>query len=460
MTTVAEMAKYKAEADKLRDAAEKIEAPTSDAAHAKLNEALDNMNKRYCVVRIGGKTLVAWFSPERGREVIQYASFAAFKEYYTNQKVLATNDKGKLVPMPVAALWLAWPRRRTYDGVTFEPDAAEIVDDKLNLWRGFGVEPAPGDWSLLRKHILEVIAGGDEVFDAYVIGWMANMFQNPGLPGQVAVAIRSEIEGVGKGTLFNAIVRIFGQHGLQISSTHHLAGNFNRHLQDLCFLFADEALWPGDKAGEGTLARLITEPTLLIEPKRFDAYQVKNCIHLALASNQDWIVPVRVSGRRFAVNEASSRYVGDSAYFKALRDEMNNGGLAAMLYDLLRMDLSGFDVTAIPKTEALTQQKIQSLSPFDQWWVGLLEEGRLPGPGIKDYPNRAYTHDLLHHAKEKVNGLRYMSDVLLGRTLAKMGCHAWKIGGWQPRLGVPHPGRGASSLGEKGWELGLGHRWG
>jgi hypothetical protein len=112
---------------------------------------------------------------------------------------------------------------------------------------------------------------------------------------------------------------------------------------------------------------------------------------------------------------------------------MNNGGLAAMLYDLLRLDLSNFDVTAFPKTQALRQQQVLSLSPFDQWWLGLLEAGQLPGAGIAGHPNRAFTGDLLQHAKEKVSGLRYLSDVLLGRTLGKMGCRAFKDGarGWE-----------------------------
>ena len=72
---------------------------------------------------------------------------------------------------------------------------------------------------------------------------------------------------MGKGTLGNALVRIFGQHATHISSVDHLAGRFNAHLRDACFLFADEAWWPGDKSAEGTLKRLITEPTLFIEAK-------------------------------------------------------------------------------------------------------------------------------------------------------------------------------------------------
>ena len=388
---------------------------------------LVQMNEKYCVVNVSGKTRVLWFERDMERWLPNFATFQDFLNFHCNQKMIVPNAKGKPEAVSIAKLWLASPARRTYSGITFQPNGEAVVGGRFNLWRGWGVDPAPGDWSLMRAHIKDVIAAGNEEFDAYLIGWIANMFQNPGQPGQVAPAIRSEREGIGKGTLFNALVKTAGQHGIQISSTKHLAGNFNFHLQDCIFLFADEALWPGDKASEGTLSRLITEPTLFIEPKNFNAYSVKNCLHVALASNQDWIVPAKISSRRFAVNEASSHRVGDRAYFKALHTEMNNGGLAAMLYDLLRMDLSTFDVNAYPKTAALRQQQILSLSPFDQWWVGLLEEGRLPGQAIIGYPNRAYTYELLQHAKEKVPSLKYLSDILLGRILGKkMGCKAWK----------------------------------
>ena len=59
-----------------------------------------------------------------------------------------------------------------------------------------------------------------------------------------------------------------------ISSVDHLAGRFNAHLRDACLLFADEAYWPGDRSDEGTLKRLITEPTLFIEAKGRDGVTV------------------------------------------------------------------------------------------------------------------------------------------------------------------------------------------
>lgn len=415
MTTVAEMAKYKAEADKLRDAAKQTEAPTSDAAHAKLNEALDNMNKRYCVVRVGGKTLVAWFSPERGRDVIQYATFAAFKEYHANQKVLVKNDKGEFVPVPIAALWLAWSERRTYEGITFEPNAAEVVDNKLNLWRGFGIEPRKGDWSLMRAHIKDVLANGNSVFDNYLIKWAAWSIQNPALPAEVVIVLKGQ-EGTGRGIFCRALLKIFGQHGIHISSHQELTGDHNKQLQDCCYVFADEAFWPGDKSAEGTLKRAATEPTIAIHPKYIDRYYIQNALKIIMASNHHWVVPAGLTARRFAANAVSDAKRGDQAYFKALYHEQENGGLEAMFYDLLHMDLGDWHPRQdVPKTQELMRQKFNTLDPEDSWWLDVLCGGVLPW-GCNESgvcPCHRLFDRYVAHAR-KVGGTRRSIETVLG----------------------------------------------
>jgi hypothetical protein len=55
---------------------------------------------------------------------------------------------------------------------------------------------------------------------------------------------------------------------------------------------------------------------------------------------------------------------------------MEAGGYEAMLHDLLAMDLSGFEVRAVPVTEGLQQQqKKLSLDTTQAWWVDCLERG-------------------------------------------------------------------------------------
>ena len=82
------------------------------------------------------------------------------------------------------------------------------------------------------------------------------------------------------------LMRIFRDHSLHITHRKHLVGNFNAHLVDALFLFLDEAFWAGDKQGEGTLKALITERTLMIEPKGVDSFQMPNRLKILMASQQ------------------------------------------------------------------------------------------------------------------------------------------------------------------------------
>ena len=109
-----------------------------------------------------------------------------------------------------------------------------------NLWSGFAVDPSEGDWSLLRNHIELVVCGGNKEHSEYLLNWIARCFQEPSRPGEVAIVLRGG-KGCGKGILFRWIVRAWGQHGIQIFNAKHLVGNFNSHLRDAVFLFADEA---------------------------------------------------------------------------------------------------------------------------------------------------------------------------------------------------------------------------
>ena len=83
------------------------------------------------------------------------------------------------------------------------------------------------------------------------------------------------------------------------------------HMAHCSLLFADEAYWPGDKAGEGELKRLITEPTLVIEPKGVDSFQVRNSLHVIIAGNEEWLVPASGDERRFAVVGNQSQCLQD-----------------------------------------------------------------------------------------------------------------------------------------------------
>src|ERR1700744_2087702 len=129
----------------------------------------------------------------------------------------------------------------------------------------------------------------------------------------------------------NCLVRI----PWQISSAEHLVGRFNGHLRDTVLLFADEAYWPGNQGAEGTLKRLVTEPPIFIEAKGRDGGEVPNLLHVMMASNEDWVVPAGERERRYFNLKVSDEKLQNHGWFKAINDQLENGGYEAMLHDLL-----------------------------------------------------------------------------------------------------------------------------
>src|SRR5262249_16811054 len=156
---------------------------------------------------------------------------------------------------------------------------------------------------------------------------------------------------------------------------------------------------------------------LMIERKGIDARQVKNRLHVMMGANQKWVVPATGDERRFVVNEVSEARRNDKAYFDALYAERDNGGLEALLCDLLRTHLGDWHPRQIYQTKALREQKEHSLSGEDEWLEAVLQEGIIPGR--TDRPDRSDTKNLFRDARDRIPILRNISEAAFGRFLRK-----------------------------------------
>jgi hypothetical protein len=366
----------------------------------RLTKLIDQFNTQYAVVNEAGIAVIyePTVDPVLNRKVLARITFENFKKFYQNYKITIQTPNGPLTKT-AAEWWLNHALRRQYlGGVVFDPTGAERLGCR-NLWSGFSVDPAKGDWSLMLAHIERVICGGDGKHFEYLLNWIARMFQQPNRPGEVAVVLRGK-KGVGKGILFTWLCRAWGQHGLHISNAKHLVGNFNAHLRDAVFLFADEAFFAADKQHESVLKALITEPTLPIEGKYQNLVQVQNMLHVGMASNDDWVVPASADERRFFVRDVADNRIGDRPYFAAIFGQMEEGGLAAMIHDMLHREISRFEVRDVPDSAALADQKQHSLDTLDRWWSDCLSRGfiyraRFGATAFAAWPEFATT-ELLH----------------------------------------------------------------
>lgn len=355
-------------------------------AHEKKG-VMARMNDVYCATDDGGTFRVYYEveDPSEKRKKWMSMSEASFKAFLMNKWVKKLNKKLEEVSVPAAEEWLRWGKRRTARGVIFDPEKDH--PGWLNLWTGWAVEPKKGDWSLMQELIRDVLCDGHAESYEFVMNWMAYLVQKPWEPPEVAICFHGD-KGTGKSTLGRALTALAGRHGKHITSSEHITGRFNSHLQDTLMLFADEAVRPLDREAQNRLKAIITERTLAFEAKGKDLRTGMNRIHVMMASNDDWFVPVGlVDGeRRYFVARVNNSRQQDVDFFGRLHDQMygrdgcrkeeRNAGLAAMLHDLQLRDLKGWAPRgSVPATKAMAEQKLRNMEPLAQWWFGVLESG-------------------------------------------------------------------------------------
>lgn len=277
---------------------------------------------------------------------------------------------------PLVDWWMQHAKRRTYERIVFDPTGSAPHTD-YNLWNGFAVEPKKGKCDLFLKHIRENIAQGDKKTYDYLLAWMADAVQNPAKRPGVAIALRGA-QGTGKGVFATQFGSLFSRpHFVHLQSMRQLTGRFNSHMEGALVVFADEALWAGNHSAIGPLRALITEDQIQVERKGVDLQPIRNFVRLIVASNEDWVVPAGEMERRFCVLDVGTKRMQDHAYFKAVIEQMNNGGREALLHFLQNYDLSEANVRAFPKSAALWDQKVSSMPRTHQFWYEVLQRGAI-----------------------------------------------------------------------------------
>jgi hypothetical protein len=397
---------------------------------------LAEMNARHAVIVSGKVRVLSWSrtSPRIDRLAPDLQSFEDFRNRYRHQRVIEGIDQGgNPIYRRKGEWWLDHPQRREILGICFAPGEPAEVDGFQNLWRGWGVEPKRGDWSLMREHVRSILANGNEEHANYILRWAAWAVQNPEKQAEAALVFRGR-QGTGKGFFGRTLKDLFGQHGLHIKSAKHLTGDFNLHLRDCCLLFADEAIAPGDKGAESRLKGLITEPDLTIEGKGENLVTEPNHLHVVMASNEDWVVPAQADERRFAVFDVSSTHQRDRAYFEAMAAQLEDGGKAAMLFDLLEMPLDEWHPRwAIPQTNALAKQKAEGLIGFEAFAFDLLVCDEWPvDQDIGGY--RFVATQTLHESAQRWlrgrPGVNHVTANKIGEVMADLlGCRKHRISG-------------------------------
>ncbi len=390
--------------------AEKVKKITSTLEE----KIIEEMNKKYAIIHTKSTYVIV----EKDDKNFVLDSRASLIHFHENDFFIDSegNKQNK------AKIWLKHPNRRTYKNLVFDPSHPGHFNGNYNIFKGFAISPRKGDCSLYWKHVLEIICSNNKEHYLYVRKWMASVIQNPKLLS-TAIVLRG-LQGTGKNQFVEYFGRIFGSYYLTINSLKHLVGHFNSHLQNAYLIFANEAIWGGDKREIGALKAIVTDPTILIEAKCKDAFQVQNCRHLIICSNEDWAVHIDLDDRRFFCLEVSSKHKEDTSYFTSLIAQMDNGGTEALMYDLLNEDLKDFDPRSMPSNDTGFDMKMRSASSADVYIYEALKAGSWEldaGVPIGEFGDKS-CKTLYRHYKEwcEDEGVKKKGSAELGKSLKKL----------------------------------------
>jgi putative DNA primase/helicase len=263
------------------------------------------------------------------------------------------------------------------ENVGFDPG---LKDPQIscNLWAGWPTVPKAGICDKLIGLLHHMCSGEDNAIDtaAWVIKWLAYPIQNPGAKMRTALVIHGP-QGTGKNLFFEVVMAIYGRYG-RIIDQPAIDDKHNDWASAKLFMIADEVVARSDLYHiKNKLKCFITGEWIRINPKNVTAYEERNHVNLVFLSNERMPVVIEEDDRRHCVIWTPPKKEPD--YYKAINDEINNGGIAALHDWLLNINLGDFDEHAKPpmtqaKEELLELSKDNVLRFYEDWIGGELNE--------------------------------------------------------------------------------------
>lgn len=278
--------------------------------------------------------------------------------------------------------WSEHPDRQIVrpEQVGFDP---ACTDESItcNLWDGWPTRPKPGSCEKLLE-LLWHMCSGDGNADAlynWAINWLAYPLQHPGAKMKSTIVVHGP-QGTGKNMFFEAYMAIFGKYGWTIDQSA-IEDKFNDWASRKLFLIADEVVARSDLYHvKNKLKAFITGDQIRINPKNMAAYYEANHVNMVFLSNEAMPVVLEEDDRRHAIIWTPAKLSAE--FYRAVKAEIDAGGVAALHDFLLGWDVGDFDnATQPPMTEAKQELIALSLDSPSKF-VRAFEAGDVPGfPG-------------------------------------------------------------------------------
>lgn len=326
-------------------------------------------NQRFVIITDDDPNPTVWDTQDP--RPIPTRSFDSFIKQNQNIKVRGEEGNGR--GSSAARIWLSshGANRKRYYGF-YGPE--DCPADHMNIWRGFAIAPAPGPCDIFHEILHDLVAQKDESLYSYVLDLLAWTYQNPLKPSSVLLELRSDAGLTGKSATIQTILQPFGiNHARTEAHAKRVVKNFNNAFRytAVCFLEEVNGLSYDDV---DVLKAIMDSPVLEFEPKGKDSRQGTNHVKFFASTNREGI-PRSPGERRILSCEVSTARQADHDYFRSLRRQMDGGGYAGFLHEMLSRDISAFDPAPPPTTKAMITAVQHGLNFQKQWAYKLTTEG-------------------------------------------------------------------------------------
>ena len=414
---------------------------------SELHQMLLQLNTEVCVVRSLGV-----IASQATGDLYTENKFS--KVLYSNM-IAELEDGEDVRQVPAAKAWLQSVDRVEVSDLVYAPGKPKLYrpEDRpgglpdLNLWRGMGRMPEPGDvepW-------LDIIANnvGDDFLREWLICWFAYPLQNLGAK-ILSYPLIFGPAGTGKNLLLKPLHSIYGVNSV-IITRDNLKSDFNSIYAMRQLVHVDEIKTNRGAASDNVSQKIkfmISNERVVVNRKGQPEYEVANAANYVITDNFWDCIKLDQDDRRACVirwdpeEAAGLDRRGDGPYWNRYVKWAEHQGPAALYDFLLHYDLKGFDPAAwAPETKWKQDVKESSMNSLEYFVHQLFDDpdsviGLFGGVGKALFTARelALLHYQCHDTELTPGKLKALGEAMRNRgfKLANAGKQIRPPGGGNP----------------------------
>ena len=264
--------------------------------------------------------------------------------------------------------------QRCFDDIGVYPTGSVCPANVYNMWRPFAMELVTDYVEMatereeLLNHIKILCNNDNEVYD-YFIKWIAQMIQFPAIKSNCPVLISKE--GAGKGTLMRLLTKMMGYAKVFETTTpsRDVWGDFNGRMANTFLINLNELSKKETMESEGKIKGLITDPTLTINNKGANQYDIASYHRFIITTNKEEPMNTAKDDRRKYFIRSSDEKIGDKEYFIKLHGYLEDVNIVKTCYEYFKsiLHMDKFMTIPLPKTEYHKQLCELSINPIEGW---------------------------------------------------------------------------------------------